>query len=104
MRNTIPKISSNIVDHLSDAARMTKSVENFYKPQYKENYRSFVKIFLKIKFEKLENDHLGQKISQNIIWNEVIKQKIGSDKWKEFILKELKEYKKYKDLLQKKGR
>jgi len=58
-------------------------------------YREFVKIFLKIKFEKLDNDHIGQKISQNCVWEEVQKQNIPKDKWKEFILNELKNYKKY---------
>ena len=58
-------------------------------------YREFVKMFLKIKFEKLDNDHIGQKISQTSIWEEVQKQNISKDKWKEFILVELKNYKKY---------
>jgi hypothetical protein len=58
-------------------------------------YREFVKIFLKIKFEKLDNDHIGQKISQTCVWEEVQKQNIPKDKWKEFILNELKNYKKY---------
>ena len=61
-------------------------------------YREFVKIFLKIKFEKLDNDHIGQKISQNCIWEEVQKQNIPKEKWKEFILNELKNYKKYEKL------
>ena len=58
-------------------------------------YREFVKMFLKIKFEKLDNDHFGQKISQNFIWEQVQKQCIPKDKWKDFILAELKNFKKY---------
>ena len=52
-------------------------------------------MFLKIKFEKLDNDHLGQKISQKTIWEQVQRQNIPNDLWKDFILKELKDYKKY---------
>lgn len=65
------------------------------KSNSKELYREFVKIFLKIKFEKLENDHFGQKISQNSIWEEVQRLNITKDNWKDFILNELKDYKKY---------
>ena len=65
------------------------------KTNSKELYREFVKIFLKIKFEKLENDHFGQKISQNSIWEEVQRLNITKDNWKDFILNELKDYKKY---------
>jgi len=61
----------------------------------KELYREFVKVFLKIKFEKLDNDHLGQRTNQNHVWDELCKQKILKENWKPFILNELKNFRKY---------
>lgn len=66
------------------------------------NYRDFVKLFLKIKFEKLDNEHSGQKISQDDIWLQAVQSKVPCHKWKQFILNELKNYKKYIDLKRKK--
>ena len=60
-------------------------------------YREFVKIYLKIKFEKLDVEHSGQKINQNIVWKEALRLGIPRSQWKEFILDELKNFKKYKD-------
>ena len=76
----------NTNERSSDTGKMKNS---------KVLYREFVKMFLKIKFEKLDNDHVGQKISQNSVWEEVQKQNIPKEKWKDFILNELKNYKKY---------
>lgn len=61
-------------------------------------YREFVKMFLKIKFEKLDNEHIGQKVSQQAVWEEVQNHNVPKDKWKEFILSELKNYKKYETM------
>lgn len=66
------------------------------------NYRDFVKLFLKIKFEKLDNEHSGQKINQDIIWQQACKAKVPSNMWKQFILNELKNYKKYNEMRKKK--
>lgn len=76
----------------------TNTVGNLGKPfRTQVSYREFVKIFLKLKFEKLDMDHPGQKVGQDLVWKEVIKQQIPFEKWKEFILDELKSYKKYTD-------
>lgn len=72
------------------------------KKNSKALYREFVKMFLKIKFEKLDNEHYGQKVSQNIIWEEVQTKDIPKDKWKEFILGELKNKKNYESIKNKK--
>jgi len=42
----------------------------------KQLKKEFVKLFLKLKFEKIDNDHTGQKIDQNQLWNEMIKANI----------------------------
>ena len=59
---------------------------------------------MKTKFEKIDIDHPGQKINQNMVWQEVIKEKIPLEKWKDFILNELKDYKKYNEIIKKNGR
>jgi hypothetical protein len=47
-------------------------------------------MFLKIKFKKLSNEHKGQQISQDEVWKLVVTGNIPKEKWKEFILEELK--------------
>jgi len=61
----------------------------------KQLKKEFVKLFLKLKFEKIDNDHTGQKIDQNQLWNEMIKANIPKKQWKDFILSEFKNSKKY---------
>ena len=39
-----------------------------------------------------------------MVWQEVIKEKIPLEKWKDFILNELKDYKKYNEIIIKNGR
>ena len=102
-KNTMYSIDKKIsyeLEHKINIDDRSKTVGNFSKnsKNQKEIYREFVKIFLKVKFERLDNDHTGQKISQNFVWKEVQKQNIPKDKWKEFILGELKNIKKYEDL------
>jgi len=58
-------------------------------------YREFVKVFLKVKFEQLHNDHKGQNIPQSDVWKEAIKRNISQNNWSDFIYEELKNSKKY---------
>jgi len=60
----------------------------------KQLKKEFVKLFLKLKFDKIDNDHSGQKIDQNHIWNEMIKANVPKKQWKDFILLEFKNSKK----------
>jgi len=85
--------SNEVIRHeRANSVGMTSNSTNKNK---QGNYRDFVKLFLKTKFEKLDVDHSGQKINQNTIWDEVVKHNIPRESWKEFILNELKNFKKY---------
>lgn len=57
--------------------------------------KAFFKTVLKLKFEKLHCTHLGQKISQRALYNEVKRKNIPRDKWNDFIINELKNPNKY---------
>jgi len=70
------------------------NVHNNVKDQ-KTLYREFVKVFLKVKFEQLHNDHKGQKVLQSDVWKEAIKRNISQNNWSDFIFEELKNSKKY---------
>lgn len=96
-RSSFARFGTNSNENLyTENEEKRNTIGSLNKPYRKDaNYRDFVKLFLKTKFEKLDNDHQGQKISQEEIWQEVLKQNIPSKKWKEFILEELKNYKKY---------
>jgi uncharacterized membrane protein len=94
-RLTFLRQNSNDEENDKDKRANTVGVFNDKAKNSKGVYREFVKMFLKIKFEKLDNDHVGQKVSQQSVWEEVQKHNIPKDKWKDFILGELKNYKKY---------
>ncbi len=53
-------------------------------------YRDFVRIYLKIKFEKLYKNNKGSTMDKNVIWKEISNKKIPQKHWTSFILEELK--------------
>jgi hypothetical protein len=79
------------------------SVTPFITQTTEKGYKDFVKIFLKIKFEKLGYRHLGQRIPEKAIWKEIQKNKIPFDKWPETIEKEMNNPEKYNDNLKSKN-
>jgi hypothetical protein len=64
-------------------------------PDQKKLYQEFVKIMLKVKFEKFNNSHTGQKIPEKILFKECIKHNIAKKDWTEFIIRELQQPNKY---------
>jgi hypothetical protein len=80
-------------------------IKNSYNTEtVKHNFRDFAKIYLKVKFEKMNNTHRGQTISDKILWKQIKEQCIPYEKWTEFVLFELNNYKKYDtNLLSPKG-
>jgi hypothetical protein len=79
---------------ISDNERNTSDIkENTTNP--KLQYKEFVKIFLKVKFETLHGRHKGQSIQQNLVWKEAMKQNIQQSDWEQFITDELKNTNKY---------
>jgi len=61
----------------------------------KARYMQFLKILLKIKFQKLHNSHMGQQIPAKPIYEEAKKQNITQENWQDFILNEIKQPQKY---------
>jgi hypothetical protein len=64
-------------------------------PEFKRLYQEFVKIMLKVKFEKYHNSHKGQQISEKILFKECMRQNIPKKDWLDFIVNELKQPTKY---------
>lgn len=67
-----------------------KNLNNF------SNFKEFVKIFLKIKFEKMHNLHKGHSISDKELWKECVRRGVQASEWEQFILEEMKSPEKYK--------
>jgi hypothetical protein len=61
----------------------------------KKMYQDFVKISLKVKFEKLHNSHSGRDIPEKALFKECLKRGILEKDWYSFILSELQDPYKY---------
>lgn len=61
----------------------------------KKMYQDFVKVCLKVKFEKLHNSHKGREIPEKILFKESILQGIQESDWYSFVLSELQSPHKY---------
>lgn len=61
----------------------------------KKIYQNFVKIVLKVKFEKLHNSHRGREIPEKLLFKECIKRDIAEADWYGFIYNELQIPQKY---------
>jgi len=61
----------------------------------KARYMQFLKILLKIKFQKLHNSHMGQQIPAKPVYEEAKRQNISQENWQDFILNEIKQPQKY---------
>jgi hypothetical protein len=89
--------NNNIINNESENNQVKIPIDQ------KTLYREFVKVFLKVKFEQLHNDHRGQKVPQAEVWKEVIKRNINKNNWQDFIYEELKNPSKYEKSLKKGG-
>ena len=61
----------------------------------KAEYMQFLKILLKIKFQKLHNSHMGQQIPAKPVYLEAKRMNITIDNWPDFIFAEIKQPHKY---------
>ena len=61
----------------------------------KERYMQFLKIFLKLKFQKLHNSHLGQQIPAKPVYELANKNNLSTNEWSDFILREIQQPHKY---------
>eukprot|EP00340_Litonotus_pictus_P005137 CAMPEP_0170522190 /NCGR_PEP_ID=MMETSP0209-20121228/7642_1 /TAXON_ID=665100 ORGANISM="Litonotus pictus, Strain P1" /NCGR_SAMPLE_ID=MMETSP0209 /ASSEMBLY_ACC=CAM_ASM_000301 /LENGTH=337 /DNA_ID=CAMNT_0010809581 /DNA_START=1158 /DNA_END=2171 /DNA_ORIENTATION=- len=74
---------TNQVSVLNDSGNLDKKEEE------KKNFKTFCKMVLKIKFEKLPSNHYAQKINERKLWEEAQAKNLSVDQWEEFILKEM---------------
>jgi hypothetical protein len=65
----------------------------------KRLYKNFVKMFLKIKFEKLKNDHPGQRIPEKALFQECLRMDVPENKYDTFLEEELNNWHKYSHLI-----
>ena len=70
----------------------------------KKMYQEFVKIMLKVKFEKFNNSHSGQKIPEKVLFRECMRQKVDKKNWPDFIVRELQQSSKYADFIKKENK
>lgn len=61
----------------------------------KARYMQFLKVLLKIKFQKLHNSHLGQQVPAKPVYQEAKRQNVSQENWQDFILNEIKQPQKY---------
>jgi hypothetical protein len=67
----------------------------------KKLYQEFVKIMLKVKFEKFNNTHTGQKIPEKVLFKECRRLNVPKQEWTDFIIGELQQPAKYIDFIKK---
>lgn len=113
-KNIVEEITSDIYsdkvnDEISDCtsffstgsrASLEMKVNSQIDP--KKIYQEFVKLTLKIKFEKLHNSHKGHEIPEKALFRECSKLSIPRKEWFDFIFNELQNTKKYEKFLQSK--
>lgn len=108
--------SKIFLDEISDCTSMTSNNSNLeFEPPFiperisciskksynepaldaKKMYQDFVKVILKVKFEKLHNTHKGWEIPEKILFKECIKKGIPVSEWGAFALSELQQPQKY---------
>jgi hypothetical protein len=67
----------------------------------KKLYQEFVKIMLKVKFEKFNNTHTGQKIPEKVLFRESRRLNVPKEEWTDFIIGELQQPAKYMEFIKK---
>ena len=100
--NNNKDINFNFGTFASDENNNNNNNDNNEDVNYNVKNNNLKKLFFrevfKIKFEKIHNTHVGQKIDSKYIWEECCKQKIPKNKWQQFIFQELSNPRKYLEL------
>jgi hypothetical protein len=93
--------SSQTLNFASDSElSTTKNTARKAEQDRKKKYQEFVKIMLKVKFEKIHNTHKGQEISERDLFYECVeRQKIEPSQWQAFIIDVLKDPKKCQEIM-----
>jgi hypothetical protein len=91
--------NSNTLNLFSDSELSTPKSTRKSDSDRKRKYQEFVKIMLKVKFEKIHNTHKGQEISEKDLFAECERQGVEPNKWREFIIDVLKDPRKCQEIL-----
>jgi hypothetical protein len=71
----------------------------------RKKYQEFVKVMLKVKFEKIHNTHKGQEISEKDLFYECVDRlKLEPSQWQAYIIDILRDPKKCQDIINIKSR
>lgn len=111
LSNSTFRMSTKSVDFESLQANLSSSKNSFFTNKIEPNqpsqedvkkmYKNFVKVVLKIKFEKMKNNHPGQKIPEKVLFHECLKLEVPQDKFEVFIEEEINNFEKYSAYLTK---
>jgi hypothetical protein len=97
--------SSQTMKTLSDSEYNTRGSIKVSERDRRKKYQEFVKVMLKVKFEKIHNTHKGQEISEKDLFYECVdKLKLEPSQWQAYIIDILRDPKKCQDIINSKTR
>lgn len=89
----------------SDSEYNTRGSVKISERDRRKKYQEFVKVMLKVKFEKIHNTHKGQEISEKDLFYECVdKLKLEPSQWQAYIIDILRDPKKCQDIINGKTR
>jgi hypothetical protein len=92
--------SSKTMKTGSDTEYNTRSSVKISERDRRKKYQEFVKVMLKVKFEKIHNTHKGQEISEKDLFYECVdKLKLEPSQWQSYIIDVLRDPKKCQDII-----
>jgi hypothetical protein len=93
-------MSSQTLNTGSDSEYNTRGSYKGSERDRRKKYQQFVKVMLKVKFEKIHNTHKGQEISEKDLFYECVDRlKLDSSQWHAYIVDILRDPKKCQDII-----
>ena len=97
--------SSQTLKTMSDSEYGPRGSVKGSEKDRRRKYKEFVKIMLKVKFEKIHNTHKGQEISEKDLFYECVdKLNLDPSQWQAFIIDILRDPKKCQEILNNKNK
>ena len=98
-------MSSSQTKTISDSEYNTRGSIKISERDRRKKYQEFVKVMLKVKFEKIHNTHKGQEISEKDLFYECVdKLKLEPSQWQSYIIDILRDPKKCQEIINNKTR
>ncbi len=90
---------------ISDTEYNTRGSIKISERDRRKKYQEFVKVMLKVKFEKIHNTHKGQEISEKDLFYECVDRlKLEPSQWQSYIIDILRDPKKCQEIINNKTR